>query len=127
MAGLPVGVAGASAHWVWVWGSCTPCMHFLGGTSEMGGDGGVGSLSTEVPLSLSLRTTLQDLSSGVCARIPKFICVLLLFDFLFPFAAPFCLFFFPLCRPWTMKLKYSMRPEIGTLSSVEESLYSNLP
>ena len=95
MAGLPVGVAGASAHWVWVWGPA--CMHFLGGTSEMGGDGGVGNLSTKVPLSLSLRTTLQDFSSGVCARIPKFICVLLLHCFLFPFAAPFCLFFFPLC------------------------------
>lgn len=47
MSGLPVGVAGASAHWVWVWGPA--CMHFLGGTSEMGRDGGVGSLSTKVP------------------------------------------------------------------------------
>ena len=69
-------------------------MHFVGGTSEMGGDGGVGSLSTKVSLSLSHKTALQDLSSGVCARIPKFTCVLLLHVFLFPFAATFCFFFF---------------------------------
>ena len=104
-------------------------MHFVGGTSEMSGDGRVGSLSTKVSLSLSHKTALQDLSSGVCARIPKFTCVLLLHGFLFPFAATFCFFFvfFPLCRPWTMKPKYPMKPEISTLSSVEESLYSNLP
>lgn len=95
-------------------GSCTQCMHFVGGTSEMSGDGRVGSLSTKVSLSLSHKTALQDLSSGVCARIPKFTCVLLLHGFLFPFAATFCFFLFSfLCAglglwspniPWSQKL-----------------------